>query len=137
MKFLLNIIAMQHIHCWGMQVKFLFKIRGNPTWIESLVKIRIKFNFYSQEQLNCLLFSGSWELFTLKSKFLLILKKKPWSADTNNCFILNPALHRSNRFITHLREGHTTRKIILFFYIGHTLQKPTYQWMLPVLTALS
>lgn len=59
--------------------------------IDLWIKVNIRLDFYSQEQLNCLLvFSGSWELFTLNClTFCLLFKKKPSSADTKLCALFH------------------------------------------------
>ena len=82
------------------------------------IKFSIRFNFYSQEQLNCLLeFSGSQELFTLKClMFCSLSKKKPSSADAKNCALF-PTLHITAVTEAHhmYERRHTGNKIHLFF----------------------
>ena len=74
----------------------------NRFWI----KFSIRFNFYSQEQLNCLLeFSGSRELFTMKCLTFCSLwkkEKKRSSADTKNCALFQTVQ------ITAVTEAHHT-----------------------------
>lgn len=116
MNFLLNVTSMQLLR--HASLSFVWNKGKSPTWIDAWIKFSIRFNFYSQEQLNCLLvFSGSWELFTLKClTFCSLSKKKPSSADMKNCASFQ-IVH-----ITAVTEAHRTyesrhpgRKIHLFF----------------------